>query len=145
MSSIISSGVTIKSAIKTDAKQLLSASPVTQESPLYFSTEVIAFDKKFQWITATLDEANTRVSALMNSFKQYEFKVTEARTWLHQSRISLSQKSEEMKNSRSFDKEEAEVYLILLQVSLIMRCSYCSYQKDVSLKNSGEVRALQYC
>ncbi|KAL5965768.1 hypothetical protein TSMEX_006503, partial [Taenia solium] len=108
----ISKGVSLISILGTNIKQ---ASPLSLESGSHFFAEIASFDKKFHWIVATLDEANDHILALISSFKHYEHRVTEARTWLHQSEISLRSKSEEVDSTRSLDKEEVEMHLTLIQ------------------------------
>lgn len=111
----MSKGASLISILGTNIKQ---ASQLPLESSSHFFVEIASFDKKFHWIVTTLDEANDRILVLISGFKQYEHRVTEARTWLHQSEISLRSKSEEVESIRSLDRDEVEMHLMLIQVSM---------------------------
>ncbi|VDM15794.1 unnamed protein product [Hydatigera taeniaeformis] len=112
MAAATSKGISLISILDTNTKQ---APAPSQESVSHLLPEIACFDKKLRWIVATLEEANGLISALTNAFKHHENKVTEARTWLHQSEISLKSKSEEVDSIRSLDKDDVEMHLMLIQ------------------------------
>lgn len=91
-----------------------------QDTISHFTTDFTALDKKFHWIASIIDEAVDMLTILINNFNQYDYRVTEAKAWLHQSETSLKSKSEGTDVAHSLDTEEAEMYLALIQVDKIL-------------------------
>ncbi|KAM7539973.1 hypothetical protein Aperf_G00000041104 [Anoplocephala perfoliata] len=118
------SGSTLQAAISTAASLIAvpgaagskqAANLPSQDIASQFNADFVSLDKKFLWMTSILDEAGDRLSTLIDSFKHYDYRVMEAKAWLHQSEVSLKSKSEGADVSRSLDTEEAETYLAMIQ------------------------------
>ncbi len=95
-----------------------TADQPSQEVPAHFAAEVADFDKKFHWMTLSLDEADELLSTLVNAFKQYDHRLAEARSWLDQSQLTLQERLEEVGNSRSLDQSDAEKQVEGIQVKI---------------------------
>lgn len=117
----------LQAAISTAASLVVALGPAgtkqaislpSQDTASHFNADFVSLDKKFLWMTSILDEADDRLSTLINSFKHYDNRVIEAKAWLIQSEVSLKSKSEGVDVSRSLDTEEAETYLAMIQVGI---------------------------
>lgn len=115
MQAAISKGTTLITALG-DSNETSQISNAPQDTLSHFTADFAAHDKKFHWISSIIDEADDRMSTLITNFKQYDHRVTEAKTWLHQSDISLKSKLEGKNVAQALDTEEAEMYLAMIQV-----------------------------
>ncbi|VDO14620.1 unnamed protein product [Rodentolepis nana] len=114
MHACISKGASLIASLGTsNTSEQTSYSP--QDTLSHFTTDFASLDKKFHWMACIIDEADDRLSALISCFNQYDHRVAEAKTWLHQSQTSLKLKSERTNAANSLDTEEAEMYLAMIQ------------------------------
>nr|CDS27008.2 nesprin 1 [Hymenolepis microstoma] len=114
MHACISKGASLIASLGTsNTSEQTTCSP--QDTISHFTVDFAALDKKFHWMACIVDEADDRLSALTNSFNQYDHRVKEAKAWLHQSQTSLKLKSERNNATHSLGTEEAEMYLAMVQ------------------------------
>lgn len=88
-----------------------------QEVAAHFAQEFADFDKKVNWLTLTLNEAEVIFSTLVGSFRQHDHRLSEARAWLDRSDAALREKVAQLDGPRLFDETEVEKHVKEIRVS----------------------------